>query len=67
MMSVAAQDEIQKLTDKAVADIDQLLAVQGKGNPAGLKRPGASTADVQLMTLPRHIAIIMDGNGRWAS
>src|SRR5262249_52679192 len=46
---------------------------QGKGNPHGVrfKRMSNSaslrTAEIGDFTVPRHIAIIMDGNGRWAA
>lgn len=33
---------------------------------AFFKRKKGETVEIQLDTLPRHIAIIMDGNGRWA-
>jgi undecaprenyl diphosphate synthase len=34
-------------------------------NPGGPK-PQLETSNLKLETLPRHIAMIMDGNGRWA-
>jgi len=49
-----AEGDIQKLTDKHIADIEQLLTAKEKRGHAGLTK------------LPRHVAIIMDGNGRWA-
>ncbi len=52
-----AQDDVQKLTDKHVAEIDQAMAGEGKGADAGL---------MPMADSPHHIAIIMDGNGRWA-
>ena len=62
-----AQDEIQKLTDKAIADIDGHMAAKEKGNPDGLSATRSAAACNALMSLPRHVAIIMDGNGRWAA
>src|ERR1700749_4799825 len=35
----------------------------GKNGHGGL---GESAASAQALRLPRHVAIIMDGNGRWA-
>ena len=56
-----AEDDIQKLTDKYVADIDAAARGQGKGADAGLSHRRC------MCQSPRHIAIIMDGNGRWAA
>ena len=59
---------------QAIAEIDQMLAGKGKGDPHGLRSSAAMTeAEVRSRgrrrrsTVPRHVAIIMDGNGRWAA
>ena len=51
-----AQDDVQKLTDKHVAEIDHAMADKEKELHAGVK----------MADSPQHVAIIMDGNGRWA-
>ena len=67
--------EVQKATDEAIKEIDQLLAAQGKGDHAGLadvaSRPESACRHRSdnlhsSRKAPRHVAIIMDGNGRWA-
>ena len=65
-----ALDEMQKMTDRHIADIDRLLAGQGKGAARGMSETPTSRAPPARSRsagdLPRHVAIIMDGNGRWA-
>ena len=71
-----AQDEIQKLTDRYIAEVDKMLAAEGSRADAGLAA-GCTRAWPSFPVrrerrshpqtgLPRHVAIIMDGNGRWA-
>src|SRR5205085_12091807 len=45
---------------------------QGKGNPHGVRlermaKSGPLHTEIGDFAVPRHIAIIMDGNGRWAA
>ena len=60
-----AQEEVQKLTDKHVAEIDQVARRKRKGTDAGLSR--GTTTRRAPGSAPRHVAVIMDGNGRWAA
>ncbi len=75
--------EVQKATDQAISEIDQLLAAkERRSSPSGgsmqmseAEAPAAVSSDPQSASpvvasrpvAPRHVAIIMDGNGRWAS
>ena len=72
-----ATDEIQKMTDKAVVDIDKIIAEKEKEIMTVqcridlhllMAQHSSSTLVIpEVNALPRHVAIIMDGNGRWAS
>lgn len=42
------------------------MSVDGGVSPGGSVNPGAVLPDVPRDRIPRHVAIIMDGNGRWA-
>ena len=55
-------DDMQKLTDKHIKKIDEMLSAERKRHYAGL---GAHVRDATL-AIPRHVAIIMDGNARYA-
>ena len=63
---------MQKLTDRHIAEIDRLLAGEGKGPDGGMSGTFACDFDSSTQRfptrgdVPRHVAIIMDGNGRWA-
>ena len=67
--------DIQKATDSGIAEIDHMLAAQGKGDPHRLRTSPMPEAEVPqsavhrhvAFEVPRHVAIIMDGNGRWAA
>ncbi len=52
-----AEQDIQKLTDKHIADVEAIMAAKEK----------EIMQVFRMMGVPRHIAIIMDGNGRWAA
>ena len=70
---------MQKLTDRYIAEIDKLLqqkeadlmARVGQG-PHAHATPRCTSSAARPQTIPqtgavpRHVAIIMDGNGRWA-
>ena len=68
--------DLQKLTDRSIADIDKVMASEGSGPDGDLTRGGPFEDDQRVRELhprrsrdravPRHVAIIMDGNGRWA-
>ena len=65
------EHEVQKLTDDTIKEIDEAAAGQGKGNPrqvtlAPAPTEGAAGLAERRQSVPRHVAIIMDGNGRWA-
>ena len=59
------QQEIQHLTDEHDQAHRRDPGAKGQGDPAGLMTDPIS-ADGAPRALPRHVAIIMDGNGRWA-
>jgi hypothetical protein len=58
-----AEADIQKVTDRHISEIDSLVAGQGTGDH------GCLTAAIahSMSSIPHHIAIVMDGNGRWAT
>ena len=56
------QNDIQHLTDDHIKRIDETLSAEGQRDPSGLMSLSAAPPP----RLPRHVAIIMDGNGRWA-
>ena len=60
------QQDIQRLTDDAIQARRRDPGAEGQGDPAGLMRVSTSAGDAAPRSLPRHVAIIMDGNGRWA-
>ena len=78
-------EQVQKVTDQAIGEIDQVARSQGNGDHAGLawphepharharmtgdnRRPQADSAGPATRRgARRHVAIIMDGNGRWAA
>ena len=76
-----ATDEIQKMTDRAVVDVDKIVVEKEKEimtvqlpdrdyfSPSlFMSKHASSTLTVpEVRAIPRHVAIIMDGNGRWAS
>ena len=69
-----SSEQVQKATDEMIAEIDQTARHQGKGNPHGVRLDRAMskteplrTAAIGDLAVPRHVAIIMDGNGRWAA
>jgi undecaprenyl diphosphate synthase len=41
-------------------------AAKPKGSPNGITQPETKHRPKRPVTVPRHVAIIMDGNGRWA-
>ena len=64
------EHDVQKLTDDTIKEIDVGRGRQGKGNPRQVS-PAAAPNDAERPataggSAPRHVAIIMDGNGRWA-
>ena len=59
-------DEVQKLTDRYVKQVDEVLAQQGKRDQDGLMPTASLPANADPTPGPSHVAIIMDGNGRWA-
>ncbi len=79
------QDEVQKLTDKFVAEIDKLVAEKEKEIDGGLTAARREARRLRRIRgihastsvrrsafpippyVPRRVAIIMDGNGRWAT
>ncbi len=69
-----AEEDIQKLTDKAIKDVDVVVKAKEDELMALERRPesiletvtSASDAGASSARLPRHVAIVMDGNGRWA-
>src|SRR5512135_3746888 len=67
-----AQDDVQKLTDRYIAEIDKVLQVKEsdllaiyEGLPV-LSFASSTRSIPEAGEVPRHVAIIMDGNGRWA-
>ena len=60
-----AEGDIQKLTDKYIARHRNAAVRQGKRTPAGVSGQPLDTLP-PTVSIPQHIAIIMDGNGRWA-
>jgi ribosome recycling factor len=62
--------EIQKATDAGIAEIDHMLAGKEKRSSrseVALHARGRNSSDATAFDMPRHVAIIMDGNGRWAA
>ena len=64
-----AEKDLQKLTDDMCKELRRPAREEGKGTDGGLmglftKRQ--LTGQVDKNSLPRHVAVIMDGNGRWA-
>ena len=65
------EKDLQKLTDDSCKELDKLLDNKEKGTDVRLmglfrKKMPHTAGEVDKNRLPRHIAIIMDGNGRWA-
>jgi hypothetical protein len=57
-----------KLTDRVIGEIDQLLQVRKPICwPSSDAMFTSSCTIPQSRSIPRHVAIIMDGNGRWAN
>ena len=74
-----SETELQKLTDRCTAEGRRAPEEEGAGDPGVLTADStgpaadAVAADeaalldaVRQQPLPRHVAVIMDGNGRWA-
>ena len=63
-------EELQKLTDAHIRDIDQALHPKNRkscrSDAAGFRAKRRQAPSPRRESLPRHVAIIMDGNGRWA-
>src|SRR5579884_2420593 len=61
--------EIQKVTDGVIAEIDQMLGAKERRSSRSevSPMPEAEDSRVAACAPPRHVAIIMDGNGRWAA
>jgi undecaprenyl diphosphate synthase len=53
------QDNIQKITDENIKKVDDMMSMETLSEEE-LKN------SLDMKKLPKHIAIIMDGNGRWA-
>ena len=56
------EEAVQKLTDKYIAEADKTLA-------AALRKADMKSSTQTILehtSVPKHIAVIMDGNGRWA-
>ena len=68
-----SSEQVQKATDEVIAEVDRMLAAKEKENPHGVRWSAMSkseplrTAGIGHFAVPRHVAIIMDGNGRWAA
>ncbi len=66
------ETEVQKMTDETISGDRRRGGGQGKGNPpasdlpVGQERAAAGSDGRRRGRFPRHVAIIMDGNGRWA-
>jgi hypothetical protein len=67
---------VQKLTDDTIKEIDAARTPRNRKSsasdpppPPPAARAGANgpRARARRRSVPRHVAIIMDGNGRWAS
>ena len=67
-----AEKDLQKMTDDHCKELDKLLDTKEKRNsclsdgPVFQKKKHHTAGQVDENRLPRHIAVIMDGNGRWA-
>ena len=66
-----AESELQKRTDAATGEIDEPAEGQGGRDPRGvsasLPRPAGGEGEAEHSGGPRYVAIITDGNGRWAA
>ena len=60
------EDEVQKLTDRIIKAIDEELARKEKDILSAVNAPAADIGRGRAKASARHVAIIMDGNGRWA-
>ncbi len=59
-------DEVQKLTDRYVKQVDEVLAHKEKRDQDRLMSTASLPAAAGPDAGSHHVAIIMDGNGRWA-
>src|SRR5262249_25231128 len=68
-----SSEQVQKATDEAITEVDKMLATKEReiltvgGWSAMAKTGPLPTAEIGDFAVPRHVAIIMDGNGRWAA
>lgn len=49
-----------------IKDVYELKNYYSLGNPILMQEPTIQTADLDKDRIPAHVAVIMDGNGRWA-
>src|SRR4029453_402861 len=68
-----SSEQVQKATDEAITEVDKMLATKEReiltvGGWSAMGKTGPlPTAEIGDFAVPRHVAIIMDGNGRWAA